>query len=98
MSETWTLALLGLLLGLAAGFLLDEGAKRYLGSRTEKDSKDSVLLVYGLKLLAIVVLFLLVYRWIPLLLGTGAGVLIEKQWFIIRMVRSLKKSKRKEGE
>jgi membrane protein YqaA with SNARE-associated domain len=98
MPQTWILALAGLLLGLATGFILDEGAKRYIQSRTENDSKSSVLLVYGLKFIAIVIVFLLVFRWIPLLLGTGAGILIEKQWFIIRMVHSIKKSKGKEGK
>lgn len=98
MPQTWILALTGLLLGLVAGFVIDEGAKRYINSRTENDSKFSVLLVYGLKFIAIVTIFFIVYRWIPLLLGTGAGILIEKQWFIIRMVHSIKKSKGKEGK
>ncbi|HCP15339.1 MAG TPA: hypothetical protein DIT32_06185 [Peptococcaceae bacterium] len=96
MSQTWIFVVIGLLAGLLAGVILDYGSRWYLESKTSSVHRQSkILWVTGIKLTAVFILFFLIYRWVPLLLGTGAGILIEKQWYIFNRVRALKKAEGK---
>lgn len=97
MSQTWSFIVIGLLAGFLVGLILDHGSRRYLESKESGGrSQSKILWVTGIKLAVIFTLFFLLYRYVPLFLGTGAGILIEKQWYIFKMIRSLKNSKGKE--
>jgi len=97
MPQSWIMALVGLLIGLSVGWITDKGMNRYLNPKSvDQDFKARIFIASGVKFLIVVILFFLVYRWVPLFLGTGAGIILEKQWFIIQTFRSMKKSKGKE--